>query len=253
MKGSITPAFSKAGIPGLDFVAGGAGPVPLIFGYYYDDSESNPAITGAFSPQQIIKPSKDVVDVKVYLWWLGVVYHTGELPSPNEKVGWLMMLNQVRSDHWKDISYLAGGGALSDLTVESTASNGDISWGAFGLAGYPGFPYTQLCVAYDACAEDDDVPSGDTRPALYRVPMKYVKKVGGKFVADDAVSFKQFSATLSSYPVGEILTLYRTRGGGDGLFVDPWIDYDGDGTNETDNYSDDGYTPLFLGIEVEVI
>jgi hypothetical protein len=257
MKMKTTSAFSKAGIAGPNFVSATAThPSELYFGYYYPDTEARPCLTGAFSPQQIIKPSKDVVDVKVYVWFYGPTYPVGELPSPNEKVGWLMALSQMRTGRSKDAGsvYEFITRILADLEpiVVSSDGDGNIDWELNLRSGKVNgeYPYLQFAVAYPECVEDPDVDSGDTGMAMYRTQLKLLRRVGGKLVADDNVTFKEFSANLSDVPVAESLYLWRTVSGGGGALTDPFVDCDGDGSKETDNCTGD---VIFLGIEVEIV
>lgn len=249
MRISATPAFSKFGIPGPLFVNPGVpiAPVFNLYGWDFDDVTTKSVMTGAFSPHQIIKPGKDTVDVEAYLWWLGDIYHTDE--APVEKIGWLSMIVQARVGKYKD-SYgwtnpLTDNLSSLDPEVVTLDTDGHIDWEYLGNPGKinGAYPYMQFAAGYESITEEDDVPTGTTELTLYRTQLKLVKKVGGALTLDSTVAFKEFSALLSSLPVGEVIHVWRMQSGGGGALADGFA-------GETDNYTGTG---TLLGIEIEVV
>jgi len=240
----VMPAATVGGLGTTALAAYNAYPMSILGGYAFGASCNRPVMTGIFSPHHIIEPSKDTVDLKAYVWWLGPYV---ESAAASKQVNWIANLamlkdavpsnqalvpltNIVQSMVFPNdlMAPIAITNPLSEATTESRDGEGNPDWtywfmkaGGATQKKVTQHPYSQWAVGGEATVVADTSDASLTAPftiasslapvCFYRTPLDFISlpSVAGEFVADGTVSFKDFSANLESSPVGCAISLWR--------------------------------------------
>lgn len=266
---SVMTSFHKFGMQAKWFETGQTGnpstwtnlkPRPFGPGYVFHSICNQAAYVGSFAPQQILRPSKDSVDLIFKMWTLEPTYTT-----PGQKSGWCLgMVNLYGDDEKSNIAMLAlsGGGGLLDNDLASVDpqvahvnSDGNITWSIIGgMAEYP-FPTMQFAMAYPLLHAQ--LPSGGmvSDMSLMRTDFRLIKQKDGVFYTDPSRSLTRFYDPDEGIIQGVMFNLWRMRAGGGGAIVDGAADWDGDGLLDYDTAPETGPVeyPIFLGMELEFL
>jgi hypothetical protein len=266
-------------------------PVNIIGGYMFGANTFASIMTGSYSPQQIIKPGKDTVDLQADIWWLG----PEALEASSEySIGWAVQMSvehanvtahrQILYATALSIMVAASGSAptsnqMWNPRVASVDSDGHIDWrytfpyihDGLGTNGNVDidieYPAHQWAVGYGKMKAYGGLPGlpgkGGRRPALpfcfYKTPIRLVIKKGDVLTTDPTYTFRNFRSETDDDPLGVSFQVFRLNPATcDGVFQD------GVFGNDTSPYTlvdavdaimgdPRKLAPIFVGMEMKIL
>jgi hypothetical protein len=205
-----------------------------------------PLITGALSPNSVIRPFKDDSNAMCYVWW---VYsdNTGGA-TVGKKVGWCMGLAAAKPTFNLDLSFNpVGGSFLFPYSVLPTIEQKDVTFDAQGMPlwghGLTEGKYEQLAVGFEA------VHPEKYKLEIHRTPLYSLRTNGASVLRDPNFSFRHVPCDENAPPVLSVATWRMSAGAAaSGMFANGAFDWDGDGSKDSDDCED---KVIMLGVEAK--
>lgn len=206
---------------------------------------TKPLMTGALSPNSIIRPYKDDSNAMLYAWW----YYNDNTggATVGKKVGWAVGMAAARPDFYFDRSSDApkNGAILLPTGSLPWVEQSDITFDSLGMPLYPygatEGKYLQYAVGFDMVHPEKYLAG------IHCTPLYGLKSNGRSVVRDPDFSFRHIPCLESAPPLISVAIWRMSAGAADiGIFSNGNFDWDGDGTKDSDDCED---VATLLGIE----
>lgn len=207
---------------------------------------TRPLMTGALSPNSVIRPYKDDSNAKLYAWWYYADNTGGR--TVGKKVGWCVGVASAKPDFSIDsvTGNFKNGSILLPTSSPPTIEKKDIKFDSQGmpLLGYvTEGKYEQYAVGFDMVHPEKNTAE------IHRTPLYGLKTDGRNVLRDPDFSYRHLPSEDNAPPLMSVAAWRMSAGApASGIFSNGAFDWDGDGVNDSDDCED---VVQLLGIEAK--